>query len=73
MKGTNIEARVKEIEDLNALKELVDNFSNQADTKEVQKQMELFTVDAVVENYNDKKSGGTLKGYKDIAAAFTIF
>jgi hypothetical protein len=50
MTQTNLEKRIEELENVRALRELVDNFSILADKKEVWKQTELFTKDATVEN-----------------------
>ncbi|MDQ0970208.1 hypothetical protein QFZ31_000086 [Neobacillus niacini] len=46
MTQTILEKRIEELENVRALRELVDNFSILADKKEVWKQTELFTKDA---------------------------
>lgn len=64
---------MKNIEDKIALKELVDTFSNLADTKEIQKQTLLFTEDATVESYSDGKQTSSLTGRKRIGDGFASF
>ena len=62
----------QKIEDQLALKKLVDTFSNLADTKDTQAQMDLFTDDAEVIS----KTGGKTfksKGKKDIEKAFADY
>lgn len=56
-----------------ALKELVDTFSNLADTKEVDAQLLLFTADATVESIRDGNQGSILKGHREIGDAFKNF
>ena len=55
-----------EIADRVALKELVDNFSNLADTKDVEAQVLLFTEDATVDSYRDGKFVSSLKGRRQL-------
>ena len=55
------------------LKNLVDTFSNLADTKEVDKQLLLFTEDAVVESYRNGERSSELIGRAAIGIAFTNF
>ena len=62
-----------ELVDRMALKELVDTFSNLADTKDVDAQLDLFTQDAVVMSYRDGALVSTLKGKKEIGDAFRNF
>jgi hypothetical protein len=50
MDNKNLEQRVNAIEDKMAIKEVVDVFSNLADTKEIDQQVLLFTEDGVVES-----------------------
>lgn len=52
------------------LKELVDLFSNYSDTKDIGRQVELFTEDGVVNIINDGKTVFTLAGHKQIFDAF---
>ena len=74
MKSSNdLEARVKLIEDRLALKELVDVFSNLADQKDVEKQMDLFTDDATVASVFNRQAGAPLVGKKQIGDAFSNF
>ena len=74
MNNTNdLEARIKELENVRALRELVDNFSILADIKEVWKQTELFTKDATVESYVNGQLTSSFKGTKAIGEAFNAF
>lgn len=61
------------IEDKMAIKEVVDVFSNLADTKEIDKQVLLFTEDGVVQAYSDGKLSSDLKGRKQLFDAFSGF
>ncbi|VDG19680.1 bile acid 7-alpha-dehydratase [Lactobacillus plantarum subsp. plantarum ST-III] [Lactiplantibacillus mudanjiangensis] len=62
---------VQEISDRLELKEVVDLFSNYADTKENEKQVQLFTADGVVNIINDGKVTFTLSGRDAILKAFS--
>jgi ketosteroid isomerase-like protein len=73
MKSSDLDARVKLIEDRLALKELVDVFSNLADQKDVEKQLDLFTDDATVASVVDGQAGAPLVGKKQIGDAFSSF
>lgn len=73
IKSNDLEARVKLIEDRLALKELVDVFSNLADQKDVEKQMNLFTDDATVASVFNGQVGAPLVGKKQIGDAFSNF
>jgi hypothetical protein len=74
MTQTNdITKRIEELENVRALRELVDNFSILADKKEVWKQTELFTKDATVESYVNGALVSSLKGTKQIGEAFGAF
>ena len=64
---------VQEIADRIALKDLVDTFSNLADTKEIDKQVQLFTEDAEVTSYQGDKQTSHLKGRKELAERFKAF
>ena len=64
---------IKEMADRMALKELVDTFSNLADTKEIDKQVLLFTGDAEVTSYQGKRMTSNLKGRKELAERFKAF
>ncbi|MES2764620.1 MAG: nuclear transport factor 2 family protein [Bacteroidota bacterium] len=73
MEKKSIEQRVAAIEDKMAIKYLVDEFSNLADTKEIDKQVLLFTEDATVQSTVNGQQGAPLKGRKQIGDAFTAF
>jgi hypothetical protein len=73
MTQTNLEKRIEELENIRALRELVDNFSILADKKEVRKQIELFTKDATVDSYVNGELTSSLKGTKQIGEAFEAF
>ena len=73
MDKINIEQRVAAIEDKMAIKFVVDEFSNLADTKEIDKQVLLFTEDGVVESVSNGQPGNVLKGRKQLKQAFTAF
>ena len=61
------------IQDRMDLKHLVDTFSNLADTKEVDAQLQLFTQDAIVESIQNGNAGSKLVGQEQIGNAFTSF
>jgi hypothetical protein len=65
--------RINELENVRALRELVDNFSILADKKDVQKQTLLFTKDATVDSYSNGALVSSLKGTKEIGDAFENF
>lgn len=73
MDKKNIEQRVAAIEDKMAIKFVVDEFSNLADTKEIDKQVLLFTEDGVVESVSNGQPGNVLKGREQLKQAFTAF
>ena len=56
-----------------AIKNVVDVFSNLADTKEIEKQVLLFTEDGIVESYSNGVASSTLKGRNQLKEAFTAF
>ncbi|WP_179601088.1 nuclear transport factor 2 family protein [Neobacillus driksii] len=64
---------MEELENVRALRELVDNFSILADKKDVWKQTELFTKDATVESYVNGQLTSSLNGTKQIGEAFEAF
>ena len=64
---------INEMADRMALKDLVDTFSNLADTKEIDKQVQLFTEDAEVISYQGEKQTSHLKGRKELADRFKAF
>ncbi|WP_455920306.1 nuclear transport factor 2 family protein [Priestia megaterium] len=69
----SLEERINELENVRALRELVDNFSILADEKNVWKQTELFTKDATVESYVNGELTSSLKGTKEIGETFEHF
>lgn len=72
--GITIKAQdIEEIKDRIALKNLVDTFSNLADVKDVNSQLDLFTKDAIVESVQDGVSNSKLEGREQIGAAFEGF
>lgn len=73
MDNKNIEQRLAAIEDKMAIKYVVDEFSNLADTKEIDKQVLLFTEDGVVESVSNGQSSTTLKGREQLKTVFTAF
>lgn len=73
MKDTDINQRIKEIENRIALKELVDNFSILADKKDISAQVLLFTEDASVETYISGQKVTSLTGRKQIGETFASF
>ncbi|ANQ25147.1 bile acid 7-alpha-dehydratase [Vibrio natriegens] len=70
---SEFEQRLQILEDRGAIKTLVDTFSNLADTKEIDKQVQLFTENATVESYSDGKLSSSLKGRKQIGETFSAF
>lgn len=73
MDTTTTEQRLSIIEDKMAIKNVVDVFSNLADTKEIDKQILLFTENGVVESYSNGKLSSSLKGRKQLKDAFSGF
>src|SRR5688572_33470069 len=69
----NIEQRVAAIEDKMAIKYVVDEFSNLADTKEIDKQVLLFTEVGVVVSVSNGQPSSPLKGREQLKKAFTGF
>lgn len=68
--GSNMQ---QELADRMALKNLVDTFSNLADTKEVDAQVELFTDSAEVVSYHGKEMTSSLKGREELGVRFKAF
>ncbi len=64
---------IQKIADRMALKDLVDTFSNLADTKEIDEQVQLFTEDAEVISYQGEKQTSHLTGRKELAERFKAF
>lgn len=73
MKPLKQKQAMTEIADKLAIKEVVDRFSILADTKEVDKQVLLFTENATVETFINGKSTGVISGRKQIGEAFSGF
>lgn len=69
----NIEQRLTVIEDKMAIKYVVDEFSNLADTKEIDKQVLLFTEDGEVTSISKGQSASILKGRDQLKQAFSNF
>jgi len=72
MEKNSIEQRLDAIEDKMAIKYVVDEFSNLADTKEIDKQVLLFTEDGEVESITNGQSN-ILKGREQLKQAFSGF
>lgn len=72
MNSASIEQRLAIIEDKMAIKNVVDEFSNLADTKEIDKQVLLFTEDGVVESVSNGRTN-VLKGREQLQQAFSAF
>lgn len=68
-----IQERTNELENVRALRELVDTFSILADQKDVQNQVLLFTENATVDSYIDGQLTSSLTGTKQIGEAFQNF
>jgi hypothetical protein len=73
METKSAEQRLLEIEDKMAIRNVVDVFSNLADTKEIEKQVLLFTEDGSVESYSNGKLSSSLKGREELKKAFSTF
>ncbi|MBS1975203.1 MAG: nuclear transport factor 2 family protein, partial [Bacteroidetes bacterium] len=72
-KQNTMESKIQTIEDKMAIKQVVDIFSNLADSKEINKQVLLFTEDGVVESYANGKQTSSLKGRQQLEQAFSGF
>ena len=72
-KQNSMESKIQTIEDKMDIKQVVDVFSNLADTKEIDKQVLLFTEDGVVESYADGQQTSSLKGRDQMEQAFSGF
>lgn len=64
---------IKELTDKILLKELVDDISIYGDKKDFDKQLQLFSSDAISETYMNGKSLLKLKGRIEMKAAFAAF
>lgn len=70
---SDMNKRVQRLEDIAALKNLVDTFSVLADRKDIQKQVLLFTEDATVDSYAGGQQVSSLAGRKQIGDAFGAY
>lgn len=68
-----MESKIQTIEDKMAIKQVVDVFSNLADTKEIDKQVLLFTEDGVVESYANGERSSLLEGRAQLEQTFSGF
>lgn len=68
-----LEQRLTEIEDRLAIKQVVDRFSNLADTKEIDQQVLLFTENASVESIFTGMPSSILIGRQQIKQTFSFF
>ena len=73
MNNKTIEQRLIAIEDKMAIKYVVDEFSNLADTKEIDKQVQLFTADGEVVSISNGQPSTPLKGREQLKEAFSGF
>lgn len=73
MEEKSVEQRLAAIEDKMAIKYVVDEFSNLADTKEIDKQVLLFTEDGEVESVSNGQPASVLKGREQLKQAFSAF
>jgi ketosteroid isomerase-like protein len=73
MSNQSLEQRLSSIEDRIAIKAVVDQFSNLADTKEIDKQVLLFTEDGIVESISKGQQPNILKGREQLKQAFSGF
>ncbi len=73
MDKNTIEQRVAAIEDKMAIKFVVDEFSNLADTKEIDQQVLLFTEDGEVTSVSNGQSSTPLTGREQLKLAFSGF
>ncbi|SDM77419.1 SnoaL-like domain-containing protein, partial [Catalinimonas alkaloidigena] len=65
--------RLSALEDKQAIKHVVDEFSILADTKEIEKQVMLFTPDGVVESYANGERSSSLQGRAQLQEVFSGF
>lgn len=73
MINQSIENRLRAIEDRIAIKSVVDEFSNLADTKDLDKQVMLFTENGIVETISKGQQPIVLKGREQLKQAFSGF
>jgi len=73
MEKQSIEQRIAAIEDKMAIKYVVDEFSNLADIKEIDRQVLLFTEDGTVTSISNGQPSTPLKGREQLKQAFSGF
>ena len=73
VKMDNSKLIITEIQDRIAIKNVVDTFSILADQKDITKQIELFTEDAIVESHVQGQPTSRFLGRKQIGDAFGSF
>ncbi|MDD2299160.1 MAG: nuclear transport factor 2 family protein [Tissierellia bacterium] len=73
MESEELEQRIAIIEAKMAIKNVLDEFSNLADTKEIDKQVLLFTEDGTVESYSNGERSSLLEGREQLEQAFSRF
>jgi ketosteroid isomerase-like protein len=71
--NTSLEQRIQQLEDQVAIKRVVDTFSNLADEKDIDTQMNLFTDDAIVETYFGDTLFASMTGRQEIGNVFSSF
>lgn len=70
---TQLNQKLQELENVRALRELVDTFSILADKKDIRTQILLFTEDATVDSYLGDQLVSSLKGTKEMGDAFEAY
>src|SRR5687768_16723737 len=73
MNNKTVKQRLADIEDKMAIKFVVDEFSNLADTKEIGKQVLLFTEDGTVTSISNGQPSAPLVGREQLKQAFSGF
>ena len=73
MEKKTMEQRIAAIEDRMAIKFAVDEFSNLADTREIDRQVLLFTEDGTVTSVSNGQPSTPLKGREQLKQAFSAF
>lgn len=71
--SNSLEQRIQRLEDEAAIKRVIDTFSNLADIKDIDAQMELFAEDAVVETYFGDTLFASMTGPEEIGNVFKSF
>lgn len=73
MQDNNFMQRLQRLEDIAALRNLIDTFSNLADQKDIASQVLLFTEDATVDSYFGAHLVSSLTGREKIGGAFGAY